>query len=80
VRRRGLKILNRFNGHLNGGVLMLAELAWLTAWVTLNTSLSFFNRVLFQQVGFNFPCLLTLIHGLTSFFYYLILVHVRYLH
>jgi hypothetical protein len=65
------------NAALQHDSVMIASLAWLTTWVALNTGLSFFNRVLFQQVGFNFPSLLTLIHGLTSFFYYLILIYVR---
>lgn len=47
------------------------SLGLLTLWLVLNTICNFFNRILFHHLGWHFPVLLTLIHGVASMIFYL---------
>eukprot|EP01120_Amphizonella_sp_Union-15-10_P016947 TRINITY_DN923_c0_g1_i1.p1 TRINITY_DN923_c0_g1~~TRINITY_DN923_c0_g1_i1.p1 ORF type:complete len:354 (-),score=24.18 TRINITY_DN923_c0_g1_i1:36-1097(-) len=48
----------------------LKTLLAVLCWMTLNISCNFFNRILFFHLGWHFPILLTLSHGVTCVFYY----------
>ena len=55
----------------------VAPLAWLGAWVFMNMSAHFMNRIIFTDLGFRFPILLTLIHKVVFVSLYLALCWLR---
>jgi drug/metabolite transporter (DMT)-like permease len=56
------------------------SLGLLSLWLILNTICNFFNRILFHHLGWHFPVLLTLIHGVASMLFYLFVTQGAGLH
>lgn len=54
-----------------------SSLALLSLWLLLNTICNFFNRILFHHLGWHFPVLLTMTHGIFSMAFYVLITKVR---